>query len=75
MADTPGLPEIDWSAFGPTVQTTCFCRCGILFRSHAKAAKVGDRFLLVTQRPCPNCGRRDNCSRAGTDPEEFTIRG
>jgi len=41
----------------------CRCRCGKNFRSHAKITSRGGKLVTITQKPCPNCGKNDNCSR------------
>lgn len=71
--NTAPLP-VDWSRFTGPVSTTCYCRCGVAYRSHCKTVKHNEVWLLVTQRSCPGCGRVDDCRRASSDPETFTIR-
>lgn len=63
---------IDWSKRGP-VTSSCYCRCGCVFRSHAKNVKVGDRWWCVTQKPCPQCGSNEDVRRVSYDPESYTI--
>lgn len=64
--------EIDWSGFTFSGDI-CYCRCGGIFRSHAKAFYAEGR-LLVTRKPCPSCNQNDNCCRIESEPETFTIR-
>ena len=64
---------IDWSIFNGDPEATCYCRCGAVFRSHAKGIyRVGYR--SVTRKHCPKCGQNDNCNRISFDPESFTLR-
>lgn len=69
------IPPIDWSKFTEPPTTTCYCRCGTRYRSHCKSARVEGLWRLVSQKPCPGCGKTNDCYRASTDPESFTIRG
>lgn len=65
--------EIDWTQFGDTVTSTAYCRCGMVFRSHAKAVNIEGRWKCVSRIPCPQCGQHDNIYRVSTDPEQFII--
>jgi hypothetical protein len=65
--------EIDWSAFEDPVSTTCYCSCGAVYRSHAKA--VMEIVRCVSKIPCPNCGENDSLKRVSTDLESFIIGG
>jgi len=66
--------EIDWSVFDTHPEMTCDCRCGAVFRSHAKVVTI-PAVRLVTRRPCPNCRKHGDVRRASSDPEKFTIGG
>jgi hypothetical protein len=66
---------VDWSKFTDPPCTTVTCRCGYVFRSHAKTVKVDGRWIAVSKEPCIQCGRSDNIWKVSTDPESFTIRG
>lgn len=62
----------DWTASDKYPEDTCECRCGAVWASHAKY--VGDpKPSLVTRRPCPACGRTDQCVavRSGWEPMSF----
>jgi hypothetical protein len=67
--------NIDWAEFDRYPENTCRCRCGTEFRSHSKLANVGGRFVLVTRRPCPACGRDDSLNASRSDPESFSVGG
>lgn len=62
---------IDWTKFNKYPESTCYCRCEAVYRSHAKfdMTKPG----LVTRKPCPACGSTENCRRVSDDPERVTI--
>lgn len=66
--------KIDWSIFDGDPEMTCGCRCGAEFRSHAKSFYTEGR-KVITRKPCPQCGRNDNCNQISSDPEIFSIRG
>jgi hypothetical protein len=67
--------EIDWSSFDRFSESTCFCRCGQTFRSHAKLVTAASKLTmrLVTRKPCPSCGKDDDCKRVEDDPEVWSI--
>lgn len=66
---------IDWSIFDGDPEQTCGCRCGHIFRSHAKLVMGVERPHSKTRKPCPACGRDDNCDRLSSDPEPYSIGG
>lgn len=71
--DNP-LPVIDWKVFAglPENNITCGCVFARLkdgdtiptFRSHAKYIKGCG---IITQKPCPDCGKNDNVHSAASD--------
>jgi hypothetical protein len=65
-------PVIDWSGHDKYSEHTNTCRCGAVFRSHAKF--VMDKCRMVTRKPCPACGRDDDLSRCESDSEVETLR-
>ena len=67
----PESSAIDWSLFDKWSESTCTCRCGQVFRSHAKYAAA--RGGLISRKPCPGCGRDDDARSVRSDPEKFTI--
>ena len=66
-------PEIDWSASDRFPESTCFCGCGAVYRSHAKTATVGETLRLVARKPCPACASGDRLVRASSDVEKVTL--
>ena len=67
--------QIDWSKFKDFSEHTCECRCGVVYRSHAKGT-VEDGWKMTTQKPCPGCGETvNNCRKYECDTEIVTIGG
>ena len=70
MSEQKPIQEIvDWSVFEGPVTTTCRCRCGEEYRSHAKVLfdKGGQP---VSKNPCPGCGSYTNIRGIEGDPEK-----
>ena len=61
---------IDWSKFTHS-EDTCHCRCGEIFRSHAKYVATVKR--VITRKQCPECSKDDDCWRVASDQETMTI--
>jgi hypothetical protein len=72
MAQAP----IDWSVFDAFPENTCYCRCGTVFRSHAKfVTDAGDgKFGIVSRIACPACKLDNRLRQVSSDPEYMTIR-
>lgn len=68
----PNFLEPDWTDFGKVTQTI-YCKCGAVFRSHAKI----DMTILrsVSKDPCPSCSTRTNSRRTSFDTETMTLGG
>ena len=67
------MSDIDWTQLAKYPPQTIECVCGAVYRSHAKF--IGAIRLIVTQLPCPNCGKTSGHVRAArTDPENWSIR-
>lgn len=64
---------IDWRAFDAHPESTCFCRCEAVYRSHAKIVMEPSPHV-VARKACPACGRTDNLRRVSSDREVMTIR-
>jgi len=64
--------EIDWTVFDGNPEMTCHCRCGEVFRSHAKF--YGRIRHTVTRKPCPACGSHLDCNMIESDVETWGIR-
>lgn len=64
---------IDWLMFDKNgyAESTCHCRCGVNYRSHAKF--VGDLGCCVSRKQCPSCGRIDQLFKIESDPEVWTL--
>jgi hypothetical protein len=67
------MSEVDWTAFNKYSEDTIECRCGAVYRSHAKAKLLETGFTVITRKPCPACGKdRGHVRSARTDPETWT---
>ena len=62
--------NIDWSKF-IDFEDTCHCRCGKVFRSHAKFVIAVKK--VITRKPCPQCGKDNDCMRVCSDREVMEI--
>ena len=62
--------NIDWSEFTWS-ENTCHCRCGEIFRSHAKYVMAAKR--MITRKKCPRCKKNNDCWRVTSDPEAIEI--
>lgn len=71
MSDPQPWEAIDWSAFAAYPPNTNYCRCGAVYRSHAKIAMALRR--TVTKEPCPECGRHDDLRMSSSEPEAWRI--
>ncbi len=66
--------KIDWSIFDGEPESTCYCKCNKIYRSHAKAHFHEGNPYIVTMKKCPLCGESiSNCYRIQSDPEAYTI--
>jgi hypothetical protein len=65
---------IDWTDFDGTSEQTCRCRCGTVFRSHARV-RYDAGIRPIARKPCPGCGKSDDLWAISSDPELFTIEG
>lgn len=77
-----GADAIDWTPFDGLPEATCYCRCGGVFRSHAKgcvrdadetAERRVYRIVMTAKKQCPECGQSDKIYRVSHDPESYTI--
>lgn len=68
------LPVIDWSSFDRhnDPESTCYCRCGTIFLSHAKYV-LGDAAGLVSRRVCPGCAGSESLWKVSSSVEYVTI--
>ena len=64
--------EINWSIFDGDPEANCYCRCGKVFRSHAKGVYKGS-YRTITRKPCPGCGLNNDCNQISSDPESFSL--
>ncbi len=65
--------DVDWTVFDQYPESTCYCNCDAIFRSHAKIVMSIRR--SVSRKPCPDCGKNDNLRRVSSDPETYIIGG
>ncbi len=64
--------KIDWSGFDKYPESTCVCRCGAVYRSHAQYIRpVG----TAVRKPCPGCGKQDDVISVRGDPETYSLKG
>lgn len=61
--------EIDWSVFDQDPEATCTCRCGTVYRSHAKLVHDQGHFQHMARKSCPGCGRNDDLRGVSSDWE------
>lgn len=66
--------DTDWSSVDRFHESTCTCRCGAVFRAHAKCVRAPAPRLIARKR-CPSCGRDDDICRISSGPELMTIGG
>jgi len=61
--------SINWDQFKGEPEDTCYCRCGMIYRSYTKMIRVlsvGDngtpkgQLVTVAQKPCPDCKRTED---------------
>ncbi len=64
---------IDWSVFDGDPELTVECRCGAVYRSHAKAIRDAGELCVVCRKACPKCGASTNPRRLSSDPERYVI--
>ena len=62
----------EWAGHDQFSESTCFCRCGAVFRSHSRYSMVKG---LISRKPCPTCGETTTLVKASSDPEHMTIEG
>lgn len=63
----------DWAKFDTYPEATCYCRCGVVFRSHSQIDMHVCR--SISRKPCPGCGKQDELRRVSHDPETDYIHG
>ncbi len=64
-----------WQKQDEFPESTCYCRCGAVYRSHSKVVNTPSGFVIVSRKPCPECGRDEgNLRRVSSDPEIMTLR-
>jgi hypothetical protein len=54
-------------------EATVGCSCGEEFRS--KAQFDMEKPTMVSEKPCPACGRTEGHRRISMDPEQYGLRG
>ena len=70
-----GLGDIDWGPLLKYRAPEVECRCGAIFRRHAKGASVDGEFVVFLRNPCPVCEAATNPRRVSHDPEEWSFGG
>lgn len=65
---------VDWSKFDGPPSQTCYCRCGGVYRSHAKTTRLGESLTIVSKDPCPDCGSHTDLRKVEGDPERWAVR-
>lgn len=64
---------IDWSPFDALPEMTCHCRCGAIYRSHAKGVRADGEIAMISRQPCPQCGSNQNLWKIASEPEIWRI--
>lgn len=66
--------KVDWAAlhkYGPNNNT---CVCGVTWTSHSKGVILeSGRFGVVSELPCPGCGKHDTIRQSSSPPEIQTL--
>ena len=63
----------DWSKIEQYPKQTIECRCGAVFRAHARYSLIEGS--VVTKEPCPGCGSFNTVRAARSDPEVWSVGG
>jgi len=66
------MTKYDWSIHNEYSESTCFCQCGAIYRSHAKILMT-EKPHLISRKPCPACQHTDLLTQISSDPEMYTI--
>ena len=61
----------DWLPHLKFPEDTCYCRCGHVFRSHARIDM--ERRRSISRKPCPGCEKHDELRRVTSDQEVWTV--
>jgi len=69
----PLYRKIDWAPFDGHPLDICTCRCGKVYLSHSKGVYNGERFVVITRTPCPDCNNVDKCWKVSSPPETTTL--
>lgn len=65
---------VDWEPLLKYPESTVTCRCGAVYRSHAKCVAANGTLHRVTRKPCPACGAsQDHTTSIRSDPETYTL--
>lgn len=66
--------KIDWTIFDNEPESTCYCVCEQVYRSHTKLKLEGKTFIHYSKKPCPKCKKTENnLRRVISDPEHYVI--
>lgn len=64
------MDDFNWTSFDDYPLSTCTCRCGAKYQSHARAyVKAGSYVDTVSRVKCPGCSRTDNLRIITTEGE------
>jgi phage FluMu protein Com len=63
--------NIDWSSLDKYPESTVYCKCGFVFRSHTKF--VASACGIVSKKQCPKCGTHNEFESVRSDPEKMEI--
>lgn len=72
LTNERGCGVKDWSIFNEYEEGECHCRCGVVFASHSQIDM--ERRKSITRKPCPGCGKDDDCWMCSSPPERWTLR-
>jgi hypothetical protein len=69
--------KVDWTSLHKYAPSTCWCKCvawpGAPFNSHAKFVIDKNFKGMVSEIPCPKCGRNDSFFKVESETETFRL--
>jgi len=64
---------IDWTGHSDYPPDHCECKCGGRWDSHTKTIIHKGKMVIVTEKPCPKCGKNDEIRAVRGDWEQQII--
>ena len=65
--------KINWDIVDKFPEDTVTCKCGAVFRSHARMVKVDGKLVTYLRKSCPKCGKNDSPRSVKSDPHVMEI--